>query len=86
MATTSSGQGARPPPNPQTTRSTPAQRFDEPGQYVPKQGAGKLGDYRIVRTLGEGSFGKVRCMTPPSLIAHTPFIYLFWEVVADEDV
>jgi len=75
---TSSGQGARPPPS-QPTRGTPGQRFDEPGQVGPKQAAGKLGDYRIVRTLGEGSFGKVRCMTPSLFPRQILFVLLFWE-------
>lgn len=51
------GRGA----NPHTTpRSTPGQRFDQPGQTT--RGVSRLGDYRIVKTLGEGSFGKVRCI------------------------
>jgi hypothetical protein len=49
------GTGRRHP----TPRSTPGQRFDQPGQAMKKN---SLGDYRIVKTLGEGSFGKVRCM------------------------
>lgn len=57
MATTA-GPSARPHPNSLTPRSTPGQRFDHPAQM--QRGITKLGDYRIVRTLGEGSFGKVR--------------------------
>jgi hypothetical protein len=79
---TSSGQGARPPPS-QPTRGTPGQRFDEPGQFGPKQGAGKLGDYRIVRTLGEGSFGKVRCMTPPLSPQQNSICFVVLGVVTD---
>ena len=56
MATTA-GPTGRPHPNSQTPRSTPGQRFDHPQM---QRGITKLGDYRIVRTLGEGSFGKVR--------------------------
>jgi len=76
MATTAgptggAGGGAsqpRPPTNQQqpqqhpTPRSTPGQRFDQPGP-IPTRGPSRLGDYRIVKTLGEGSFGKVRRMS-----------------------
>jgi len=48
------------PPKPRTPRTTPGQRFDQPGQI--QRGVSKLGDYRIVKTLGEGSFGKVKRM------------------------
>ena len=59
------GTGGR-QPNPLTSpRSTPGQRFDQPGQMP--RGMSRQGDYRIVKTLGEGSFGKVKCMTPSTL-------------------
>ena len=45
--------------NPQTPQTTPGQQFDHPGQTDNKQ-VSRLGDYRIVKTLGEGSFGKVK--------------------------
>ena len=45
------------PPNTQVHR-TPGQQFNHP-PGIPR-GITKLGDYRIVKTLGEGSFGKVR--------------------------
>jgi hypothetical protein len=40
--------------------STPRQRIELPGIVPGQRNANRLGDYRIVRTLGEGSFGKVR--------------------------
>lgn len=46
------------PTKTQTPRNTPGQRFEYPAG-VPR-GVTRLGDFRIVKTLGEGSFGKVR--------------------------
>lgn len=46
------------PPKSQTPRNTPGQRFDHPAGAT--RGVTRLGDFRIVKTLGEGSFGKVR--------------------------
>ena len=51
------GAGSRPIPKP----ATPGQRYDQPG--LPSRGMSRLGDYRIVKTLGEGSFGKVKRMS-----------------------
>lgn len=52
-------QQQRPRQQPQPPNSTPGQRFAQPG-LSQHRNANRLGDYRIVKTLGEGSFGKVR--------------------------
>jgi hypothetical protein len=63
--------GGQRPPTHTTPRSTPGQRFETPGGRARGEKGGTLGDYRIVKTLGEGSFGKVRRTAPH------PQFYLF---------
>jgi hypothetical protein len=46
-------------PQSSTHRTTPGQRFDQPGPRG-HRGLTQLGDYKVIKTLGEGSFGKVR--------------------------
>lgn len=70
--------GGQRPPTHTTPRSTPGQRFETPGGRVRGEKGGTLGDYRIVKTLGEGSFGKVRRTAP------NPPICLFPGMGADE--
>jgi hypothetical protein len=71
---TMAGAGSQWPASHTTPRSTPAQRFEQPGGARTRGEKGAtLGDYRIVKTLGEGSFGKVRCNSL-SPIHHPPLL------------